>query len=568
MYTEEEIKGIIKENRQLKRKLATIEAINERNSQTIEARSMLSSVLLQEKSTQEKYMSMLMQNAPDIIMLFNNERRFVNCTDSFLKRAGILNFGLINGRKFDEVFSEFASEAELDNMISIFHTAYLQGETVMYDIALDIGSRNDPRNYSVTYTPMFGEDGSYHGSILQLHDVTELIQARLQSEQANRAKSDFLATISHEIRTPMNAIIGVSGMMKKLRPDEKMLEYISSIQASSYVLLNLINDILDFSKIEAGKLEIINDYFSFGEMLDYLRNTFENMLSEKDIRFVCNFDENLPRVLYGDEKKIRQVLTNILNNACKYTKEGSVSFSVYQNGEDICFEVSDTGIGIREEDLPRLFNAFEQLDKVKNKKVSGTGLGLAITQRLCGLMNGGISVESAYGKGSCFTVTLPLERGSDSDLVRSVEKVIEFTAEGIKALVVDDIEINVMVAASLLESYDIAIEPAYDGRQALEMAKKTDFDIVFMDHMMPEMDGVESTRAIRALGGRLAEVPIIALTANAVSGAEEMFMANGFSGFLTKPIDPIEMSKCLLRHIPKERIRPKDDTGGEKEIFS
>jgi CheY-like chemotaxis protein/anti-sigma regulatory factor (Ser/Thr protein kinase) len=337
-----------------------------------------------------------------------------------------------------------------------------------------------------------------------------------------------------------------------------MLEHLNSIQVSSYVLLNLINDILDYSKIEANKLDIIPEYFSLTELLDYHKRTFENMFLDKDIKFICEFDPKLPKVLFGDEKRVQQIITNILTNAFKYTPSWQVVLRAYEDeSKNICFEVEDTGIGIRDEDFPRLFTAFEQLDQVKNKKVGGTGLGLAITHRLCLLMNGSITARSEYGVGSCFTVTLPLPEGTERDLAKAADEVIEFDTADAKVLVVDDIEVNIIIASSLLESYGIVNDCAYNGQQALEMAQEKDYDIIFMDHMMPVMDGVEATLAIRALGGRCARVPIIALTANAVSGAADMFFANGFSGFLSKPIDAGELARSLLKHLPKEKIIPK-----------
>jgi CheY-like chemotaxis protein len=322
------------------------------------------------------------------------------------------------------------------------------------------------------------------------------------------------------------------------------------------VLLNLINDILDFSKIEAGRLDILKGYFSLPEMLDYLRNTFDTMFQSKDLEFVCEFSPELPRILYGDEKRIRQILTNLLNNAFKYTKEGTVIFRAYgdEPSGDCYFEVEDSGIGIKEDDVHRLFRAFEQLDQIKNRKVGGTGLGLAITKKLCELMEGEISVKSSYGRGSCFSVRLPLPQGTEEDIFEDADDTTSFITKGVRALVVDDIEINVIISAAMLESYGIASDAAYNGRQAIEKAKSLDYDIIFMDHMMPEMDGVEATKELRALGGALSEIPIVALTANAVSGAANMFLTNGFSGFLTKPIDPGELSKCLLLFLPREKV--------------
>ena len=542
------------ENRKLKRKIDSLELIIDRSTQTFSAKSTLSEVILREKSRQEKYMSLLMQNCPDIIMLFDRHRRFVNCTESFLRRAGILNFGLISTRTFDEVFSGYISPEKLKEILFEFERAIEGRRTINFDMAMDIGNSGDPRNYTVTFTPMLDDIGDSEGSIVQLHDITDLLHAKNQAEAANTAKSDFLATISHEIRTPMNAIIGVSDMMRKLNPDGKMKEYLENIQISSQILLNLINDILDFSKIEANKLDILPEFFNLSEMLENLRLMFVNMFAQKDINFICEFDKTLPVAVNGDEKRIRQILTNILNNALKYTNSGYVKFSVAEKNGSFIFSIEDTGIGIKEEDMPRLFTAFEQLDHVKNKKVVGTGLGLAITKKLCTLMNGDILLTSVYGKGSCFTITLPLTIGNESDILNSTIDVEPFSAPDAKVLIVDDIQINVMITAAVLKDFKINSDEAFTGMDAIRLVEQNDYDIVFMDHMMPEMDGVETVRRIREKGGRFANIPIIALTANAVSGAAEMFLANGFNGFLSKPIETVEVAKSLLAYLPKDKI--------------
>jgi CheY-like chemotaxis protein len=336
---------------------------------------------------------------------------------------------------------------------------------------------------------------------------------------------------------------------------EEQKGYIKNIRNSSYVLLNLVNDILDFSKIEADKLELVNDYFRLPGLLERLRTLFELLFAEKDLGFSCVFAEDLPEVLYGDEKRISQVVSNLLSNALKYTSSGGVVLRVLaENGNGIIVEVEDTGIGIREEALPKLFTAFEQLDLVRNKNVQGTGLGLAITKRLCEMMGGSISVKSEYNSGSIFTVHLQLRRGTEADLREEKKAVETFSAPDARVLLVDDIDINLEVAAFMLNSFGITPETASGGHEAVEKVKANKYDIVFMDHMMPGMDGVEATKAIRSLGGYGAALPILALTANAVSGAREMFLANGFNGFLSKPMEPEAFAEALLKWLPEELV--------------
>jgi len=550
---------LLRENKKLKRRLSSLEEIIYRSNQTAAAHTALSSVILQEKERQEKYMSLLMANCPDVIMLFDREMRLVNCTDSFLKRAGIRNYGLIGMKTFQEVFLSCVGKEKLEGMLNKFHDATVKKQTIEFDMEIDIGNNNEIRSFIVTFTPMLKDDGSFLGSIVQLQDVTELLKAKKLAEAASHAKSDFLATVSHEIRTPMNAIIGVSDMMEKLHPEGKINEYLKDIQSSSKTLLNLINDILDFSKIEAQKFDLVEEYFNLKEFLEQFKHLIENSFPNKHIHFIYEVDDALPAVVFGDEKRIRQIFTNLLSNAFKYTKNGYVKFKAYRNNAgEFCFEVEDRGMGIKSEDVPRIFKAFEQLDMVKNKKITGTGLGLAITRKLCNHMNGEVAFKSEYGAGTTFFVKLPLKTGTENDLVCEETPLVSFTAPKAKILVVDDIDINVMITTSILEDYGITSDTALSGREAIEQVAAKNYDIVFMDHMMPEMDGIETVQIIRRMGADKAVLPVIALTANAVSEAKEMFLTNGFNGFLSKPIDAPEMAKCLLSFLPQGKIEAKE----------
>jgi CheY-like chemotaxis protein/anti-sigma regulatory factor (Ser/Thr protein kinase) len=352
----------------------------------------------------------------------------------------------------------------------------------------------------------------------------------------------------------MNAIIGVARMLEVTKLTKDQRNYLKNIQDSSSVLLNLINDILDFSKIEAGKLELVCDYFDLPALLDRIKAMFTLLFDSKSLKFDCEFSRELPGVAYGDEKRLSQIISNLLSNAFKYTRSGGAVLRVFPCEDHIVIEVEDSGIGIRKEAISKLFTVFQQLDQARNKQIQGTGLGLAITKRLCEKMNGSISVRSEYDRGSVFTVRLPLPRGTESDLPKTKEQTA-FTAPDARVLLVDDIDINLEIAAFVLSSYRIQPDMARSGREALEKAAKKEYDLVLMDHMMPEMDGVEAARAIRAMGGNNAGVPILALTANAVSGAREMFLANGFNGILPKPMDNAALAEELLKWLPEKLVQ-------------
>ncbi len=544
------------ENKKLARSLDLFQKQIERNKISAQAKDSLANMISAKRSELERYMNLLLNNCPDMILLFDRDSKIAYCTDSFLKLCSIPGFGIIRGTPYIELLSPYTEPDFLQEVSRVLALIYEEKKTYEFSDTVDFSRTGHPRSYSIQVTPMLSDNGGAEGFMILFSDTTEFLRAQREAERANAAKSDFLATVSHEIRTPMNAIIGLAGMLINTGLDDLQHGYLRSIQDSSHVLLNLINDILDFSKIEADKLELIRDYFRLDGLLKHLQSMFELMFQQKGINFICDFPGDLPEVVYGDDKRIRQILTNILNNALKYTKQGQVIFRVRkESGGQIRFEVEDTGIGIREDALPRLFSAFEQFDVARNKGVMGTGLGLAITKRLCGFMDGYIEVESEYNKGSCFTVRLPLIEGRVQDLPPELRKdSFNFKAPDAKILIVDDIEINLQIAAYMLELFGIKSVFAQSGRQAIEKAALNRYDIIFMDHMMPEMDGIEATRIIRSTDGPAKNVPIVALTANAVSDAVEKFFAGGFTDFLSKPMDETALAQCLLKWLPKEKI--------------
>ncbi|MDR0311839.1 MAG: response regulator [Acidobacteriota bacterium] len=378
------------------------------------------------------------------------------------------------------------------------------------------------------------------------------------TEQANRAKSAFLANMSHEIRTPMNAILGMAELLQHERLDDRQTHYVSDIHNAAHSLLSIINGILDLSKIESGKLELLPVDYNFKALIDNIASMFGFMADKKGIKFRLEAEGELPVYLYGDDIRVRQTLTNICGNAVKFTEEGYVSLKVINAGDTLIFEIKDTGKGIKEEDLPNLFAAFQQADVAKNRGINGTGLGLSISKAFVDLMGGSIKVHSAYGVGTVFTVKIPLVPGSVNESKEEAamnEETLRMLNGNV--LVVDDNEFNLKVACGLLRLSQIEAKTADGGKEALEMVQREDFDIVLMDHMMPDMDGIETTAAIRELGGKYACLPIIALTANAIQGAKEMFLSNDFNGFISKPISRSELNAVL-----REWLTPAESPPG------
>ena len=401
---------------------------------------------------------------------------------------------------------------------------------------------------------------------------------------ASEAKSRFLASMSHEIRTPMNAIIGMSDLMRTDNLDITQKVFFEDIRKMSKSLLQIINDVLDFSRIEAGRLEIVPVHFNMTEMFNNICSISRFLAETKGLYFLDSIDPSLPAVVYGDDVRIRQIVFNIINNAIKYTREGKVTFDVrktVKNDRDyIEFIIKDTGIGIKEDDMPKLFNAFYQVDMAVNHGIVGSGLGLPITKSLVSLMDGEIIIDSTYGLGTEFRVALPLTEGDTNRISDLSADAYITVADGARVLVVDDSQINLKVAAAYLEKHNIRAETALSGPEAIMKTHKKNppYDLIFMDHMMPEMDGIETTRRIRAMG--YAGIPIIALTANAIEGIRDQYIQAGMNDFMSKPIEPNELNKILLRWLPRELIRrnreyPRDgdDSGdggdsGDSETYA
>ena len=417
----------------------------------------------------------------------------------------------------------------------------------------------------------------------------ELLEEKVRAESANHAKSDFLANMSHEIRTPINAVLGMNEMIlredrRALNTDDKNIDcetakdalknigvYAADVENAGHNLLALVNDILDFSKIEAGRLDLVEAPYKLTSILNNLSNMVLFKAQDKGLNFIIDVDETLPNELLGDEMRVKQILTNILNNAVKYTEKGHVKLSIKgekQNDDKILLtvEVEDTGIGIKEQDRAKLFKQFQRLEMEKNSTVEGTGLGLVITQRLLEMMGGSIYVESEYGKGSVFTVQIPQKIVSENAVGDFQERfkanVMEaktyresFRAPSAHILIVDDTRINLTVATNLLKNTGFQIDTATGGAQAVNMAEKNLYDVILMDQRMPEMDGTEALHRIRATeGGKSKDMPVICLTADAVVGAKERYLAEGFSDYLTKPIDSYELEKMLIKHLPVKKV--------------
>ncbi|MDR0909816.1 MAG: response regulator [Spirochaetaceae bacterium] len=508
--------------------------------------------------SQEVFTEIILANCPSIIIILDDEMKLRLCSRTFVKAVGASSADELRGKTWEEIFNR-----HLNNYtISFLHKK-------LPEIMKNHGSLSFNRWFSFKRTPKRGENRYYTvschgidakqggaagiqaGLIAVFVDNTAIMEEKQQAEKANQAKSNFLAAMSHEIRTPMNAILGLGQVLEHNEIDTVQRKYIEDIRDSASSLLSIVNDVLDFSKIEAGKMTVLNIPFKPKSLLESIGNYISGLCATKNLAFSLQIDDNFPDKALGDENRLRQLLTNLLSNAYKYTEKGKIALEARLLNKNMEFSVRDTGVGIKKEDIAKLFVPFEQLDMLKNRKVHGTGLGLSISDNLCKLMGGSIRVESEYGKGSVFTASIPWQQ-TDVQIVEHDDSEYLFSLAGKKALVADDIDINLEVCEAMFGGFNLAMDRAISGKEALEKAEDSiktgnHYDIIFLDQMMPGMDGFKTCSHLRRLGSYLNTVPIIALTANTVD--IEAFSNRGFQGFLAKPMNYKELGLCLRQWV-------------------
>jgi len=612
----------------------------------------------------------MLSSTPNIIVLVDSLNRVTFMSDELRRLANIEHVEYAIGRPILDLFPDPNMEKGVANVLKHEENHTETIETYVGD---------ELRYYQINSVQTPGLAG---GKLIDIVDITNIMVSKIEAEQASQAKTNFLSKMSHEIRTPMNAILGMTELAMREQTSEQVRRYISTIKSSGDYLLSIINDILDFSKIESGNVVLNESNYLFHSVIQDVVNIVKIQMPNPDVLFVTYMQHNIPNELIGDEVKLRQILLNILRNASKYTKSGFFSLEVSgeQSGDDmllLTMKVKDTGIGIKDDDMTLLFSEFTQFYTNENSTVEGTGLGLALTRNLIRMMGGTIEVESEFGKGSEFTVTLPqrlvnpdflppqtenvsavifcktpliaeylsrtlsdlsiihtvasgesdlkaklsrydwdyvfaegescacyaqriisdigynaevimlvdsydvisevehehsfpalmmpayflpvLNVISDTENSRSLHEpnITKFTAPDAKVLVVDDVDTNLYVVEGLLAPYGVEVTLCTSGNEAIEHVLATDFDLVFMDHMMPNMNGLEAVKIIRELNeGAYAKLPIVALTANAIVGAREMFLESSLDDFISKPIDVDKLALVLSRWIPKEKQIP------------
>lgn len=440
---------------------------------------------------------------------------------------------------------------------------------------------------SVTSSMVCDEYGEMQNTIVTLVDITYEEELLERLRVSDRAKTDFLTNMSHEIRTPINGIMGMNSILLRqidTLPREKIAEYAGNMQRASRTLLAIVNDILDISKIESGKMELLCEGYELASLINDCYTIVASNCKKKNLDLYMEIDENLPSILYGDDVRIRQVVNNFLSNAVKYTKRGHVILKISYSRIDeeninLRIDVKDSGIGIQKKDMENLFQNFTRLEEHKNRNIEGTGLGLSLTKRLVDMMHGEVLVESRYGEGSTFTAIIP-QKVICEDGIGDMKQIFENYElsvgammpvpqfAGVHILVVDDMEMNRIVAKEMLLQTGAIVDVAGSGEEGLTLMKEQHYDLIFMDQMMPDMDGIATFEEMKRMNHQNKTTPVIAMTANAVKGAKEMYLQHGFADYISKPIFEEKMWKILKRFLADkqtEAVEKKNSDGGAEE---
>ena len=492
----------------------------------------------------EERAKLMLDTSPLCCQLWDKDLSIIDCNE-----AAVNLYGLKTKQEYIERFFEFSPEYQSDGNCS--------KEKMMINLrlAFDDGyCKFDWMHQMPDETPIPTEVTlvrTKYGKEFVVVGYTQDLRVIKAAHEASKAKSKFLANMSHEIRTPMNVILGMSELLLSQNLNKHQQRYAQDIKESTLALINIVNDILDLSKVEADKLNLVPVHYDFNALIDNINSMVLFLLKGKDVVFKIDKQDDLSGYLYGDEIRLRQILLNLLNNAVKFTERGKIILTICARAGNLHFTLSDTGSGIPNESLAALFDPFEQADLQANRTQTGTGLGLSITKSLIELMGGQISVESVYGQGSSFHFSIPMILGDEALALSADDDENTVCAPGAKVLVVDDIIPNLKIMKGLLLPHKVQVDICKSGATAIEAVKTNYYDIVFMDHLMPEMDGIEAVKTLRDMG---VTVPVIALTANAVSGAKEMFLAAGMDDFLSKPIIKASLNKILKQWLPAEKL--------------
>jgi len=545
---EEELVTLERKNRKLNRQLATIQTNLQRQKNAMLARSNVDAMLAAERMRQEEYMSLLLGNSLDILLLLDRDGRFVYCTNVFLKKARIKSYGLIDGRNYQDVFEAIGDFALLEKLQNCFAQAFEKDDTVTFEAAIDFGRDGNMRNYLIALTPMLDSDRTPKGSLAVFHDMTDLLLAVRRAEYASEAKTIFLANMSHEMRTPLNAIIGMLSIADQAEDIEKKDYCLQRIREASRHLLGVINDVLDMSKIEVNKFELSNTSFELEKMVMRITDVLGFPIAQKKQTLEVVISSNLPRSITCDEQRMTQVITNLLSNATKFTPEGgkiSLSARLIEKKGDLCtlrFEVLDTGIGISAQQQAQLFRSFVQADGNISRRFGGTGLGLAISKQIVAMMDGEIWVESELGKGSRFIFTVKVKELKD-------EHMDTINWEDIRILVVDSTLDVYGFFLGFSLSLGFACDAATNEEEAMELLGKSDHlhQFVFVNLEHNEQGMLALVRKLKDAGQH------VHMLAVAQAARWNDIKWGGIADFVSKPLYFSAVAEVVNRHVARSK---------------
>ncbi|GHU95686.1 hypothetical protein FACS1894208_08940 [Clostridia bacterium] len=543
------------DNRALKRELRKNSRLMDTFRLSMTTQENFYNVMMADKAQRDKYIAQLLKNSPDIIFLLDNNRKYLLGTQSSADLIGVSEAAALTGRDFNVMTQRYFPAEFGETLTNAISSAFESGEPRLFTAQLN------ERAYDSRVVTLSDEHEERMGVLVLMHDNTELMNAKVLAEQASRAKSEFLSNMSHEIRTPMNAIIGMTAIAQSSADNARRDHCLEKISEASNHLLGVINDILDMSKIEANKLELAPSEFSFKTMIQKVVDFISFRVAKKSQNFTVSLDGEIPDGLFGDAQRLSQVVTNLLANAVNFTAEGgdvNLKAELLSEENRVCevrVTVTDTGIGISEENQKRLFQSFQQAESSTSRRFGGTGLGLAISRRIVEMMDGKIWVESEAGRGSAFIFVVRLERGEENIAPEANARTEEEYSDnfaGHHILLAEDVEINREIVLALLESTEVEIDCAENGRIAVERFSSSPslYDMIFMDLQMPEMDGFEATRTIRALElPRAKDIPIVAMTANVFREDVDHSLAAGMNDHIGKPIDLDKLLETLRKYL-------------------